>query len=475
VRKPLGIVITPSEAQYEGVDVVLDNVVRTGATMVSTSLGVVQPVGPGEGVREPPIDVAGEVRILDRPLWGQQVTYLRTYLPYEPNGASWADVPYSRPRVAPPGPLRTDVPRKILEGARARRLACYMQISPYTVPGAPGGQSVESGERAESGDRPVPVGAKRARAVVAGHGCLNNPGVRALGRARTRDAVLHYPDIDGLFMDWAEYACYFFEDAFTCFCPHCRSQADDWGYDWDRIERDVRALWDSLSHAAPALKQTWADPLALPYAIGELLARRPGVAEWLAFKARTVVERYRELRAAMDSVGGQSIALCANGFAPPWSLITGMDYRGLTEICEVVRCKLFTFHWPMIARWYAESLGEATGAAAGSLLPAVLSLLDTPRPSGHPWTSIDQFGMPAPDDDHPITLDALQRKVAQAVALAGDGADRVSAYIHSYRSLGQFEAIARAARSGLAGSVWVQRYGYLSDAKLDALRRVWAE
>lgn len=66
-KRPLGIFLTATEAQSEGVDVILDTVASTGATAVSITPGVFAQAAPSDGVREPPLDVEARVRLLDRP------------------------------------------------------------------------------------------------------------------------------------------------------------------------------------------------------------------------------------------------------------------------------------------------------------------------------------------------------------------------------------------------------------------------
>lgn len=144
----------PPRFRTRGLDRVLDNITGAGATAVSPTLGVYAPSRPGEGSREPPLDVSGEVRLLDRPLWGRRELWPRGYSPHPPDPAIWAEVPYSPPPLAPPE-LRIDVVRGIVDGARARGLAVEIQVSPFTLPGAPGGQSIASGHgMGADSDRP---------------------------------------------------------------------------------------------------------------------------------------------------------------------------------------------------------------------------------------------------------------------------------------------------------------------------------
>lgn len=471
--EPRGIVLTPAEIASEGLEVVLENVTRTGATAISTSLGVLAEGRPGDGVREPPLDIAGQARILDRPLWGQRELYLKGFEPHEPDPAIWAGLAYAPPKVAPPE-HRRDVVREIITGARARGLSAHIQISPYTLPGAPGGQSTASGHgQGNLADRPVRIDGSVAERAVAGHGCLNNPRVRALGRARLQEAIRHYADVDGIFLDWAEYTCYLLEDCFTCFCPSCRVAAEEAGYDWARMERDTRALWDRLHRLTPGDLRRAADSADWPFMLAGGLVAYPGIADLLRFKAATVCAAVAELRAVLDAAWCAAVPLEVNGFAPPWSLITGMDYGALGQIASATRCKLFTFHWPLITRWWSESLLTWNPSLdEGAVLGAVTTALDLPAPGSNRSLRLDDFHMPAPTESHPITPAALTRKLNQAVALAGTGAS-CQAYVHSYRPADEFAATLAAASASDARGCWVQRYGYLSDEKLAIVREAW--
>ncbi len=470
---PRGIVLTTAEIESEGLDAVLDNIARTGATALSTSLGVLVPGRLGDGTREPPLDVDGAARLLDRPLWGRRELYLKGYAPHEAHPALWAKVAYPPPTVAPPE-HRRDAPRRIIDGARARGLAAHIQISPYTLPGAPGGQTPQSGHGVGvASDRPRRIDGTIAERMVAGHGCLNNPRVRALGRARLAEAARHYADVDGIFLDWAEYTCYFLEDCFACFCPHCRAVAEESSHDWARMEADTRALWDRLHHLTPTDLRRAVDGADWPFALAGAAQDYPGFGELLRFKAATVRAALAELRAALDAAGCAGVALEANGFAPPWSAITGMDWGHVGQVAGATRCKLFTFHWPMITRWWSEALlawNPALDEAA--VLRAVTTALDLPAPPDEHRRDLADYGMPRPDEPHPITMAALTRKLDQAVALAGDGAP-CQAYLHSYRPADEFARVLTAAQASTARGCWIQRYGYLSDEKLAILRAAW--
>jgi hypothetical protein len=475
------VVLTPAEVQDEGLDRVLDNIQAAGATAISPTLGVYAPAPTGEGSREPPLDVSGEARVLDRPLWGQRELWMRGYTPHPPDPAIWKDVPYPPPPLAPPE-LRQDVARDIINGARSRGLSVEIQVSPYTLPGAPGGQTFGGGHGSGSiSDRPRRIDGSVGERIVAGHGCLNNPRVRALGRARLRETVKHYPDVDGIFLDWTEYTCYFLEDCFVCFCEHCRRAATALGYDWARIERDTRALWDRLHQLTPADLDAAcasinvaaaADGVGSPFGLPDALAAYPGVADLLRFKADSVCAAAAELRQVVDGAGGSGVALGLNGFAPPWSEVTGLDYGRVHQIVQATRCKLFTFHWPMIVNWWSTTLLQWNPhLEEAAVLRAVQVTLDVPPPPGEHRRTLAEYGMPRPDEPHPIAMDALTRKVNQAIRQSGS--ESSLAYVHSYRPAEEFGRVLEAVLASEATGCWVQRYGYLSDEKLAIVRAIW--
>ena len=476
-HRQLGVVLTPAEVQDEGLNRVLDNIQRAGASVISPTLGVYAPAPDGQGSREPPLDVSGEARLLDRPLWGRRELWMRGYTPHPPDPRIWADAPYPPPPLAPPE-LQIDVVRQIVDGARARGLSVEIQVSPYTLPGAPGGQTFGSGHGSGNlDDRPRRVDGSVAERIVAGHGCLNNPRVRALGQARLREAVLHYPDVDGIFLDWCEYTSYFLEDCFTCFCEHCRAAATALGYDWPRMVRDTQALWNRLHRLTPTDlaavgRSAPPDDAGWPIPLVETLAAYPGVQDLLRFKADSVCAAAADLLQTLDTAGASGVALGLNGFAPPWSLVTGLDYRRVHEVVQATRCKLFTFHWPMITRWWSESLlAWNPGLDETSVLRAVQTMLDLPPPPDEHRQSLAEYGMPRPDEPHPITPDALTRKMNQAIRQSGS--PNCLAYVHGYRPPAEFARTLEAVLASEAQGCWVQRYGYLSDEKLAIMRSVW--
>ncbi len=103
-RRFLGVTVLPEYVQVEGVDKVLDNLVRMGATAVATSPYVMEPADAKTGGREPPDDAgAGKVRLLDRPLWGRRELFVRTaFVPESRRGNGCSAALRAAPKDLPP-------------------------------------------------------------------------------------------------------------------------------------------------------------------------------------------------------------------------------------------------------------------------------------------------------------------------------------------------------------------------------------
>src|SRR5699024_7406915 len=96
-----GISVSSGELASEGVDAVLDAVAGTGANAVGVFTGMVVPAADGEGSREPPLDVDGERRLLDRPLWGRRALSVHRYPVHPGDPDLWRDLPWDPPAGAP--------------------------------------------------------------------------------------------------------------------------------------------------------------------------------------------------------------------------------------------------------------------------------------------------------------------------------------------------------------------------------------
>jgi len=289
--------------------------------------------------------------------------------------------------------------------------------------------------------------------------------------ALVRDTVRHYPEADGLFLDWVEYTVYALQDHLACLCPYCAAQAEARNYNWGQIAGDVRSLWDKLHRMSGRDLDRLRRIVQRPSELLGLLQHHPGWLDLLRFKADTVVQAYHDVRSAMDDEGARAMELGANGWCPPFNRSSGMDYQSLAGICQSLRPKLFTFHWSALPRWYGSTLLKWNPNLPERLvldtLVECLDLQDDLSPR-----SMAQYHIPAPAEDHPAKPETWRTKIDEVVADVG-GRAPVYAYSHSYRSEAQWKRVVAVLRDSPADGMWVQRYDYLSDTKLDILRTMW--
>lgn len=454
--REIGITVLPEFFQNEGVEGVLDNLARAGATAIATSPYVMAPEAEGRGSREPPIDGgAGKVRLLDRPLWGRRELWVRTAPSFAPDRALYEGLRY---RPAEPDDLTAkegETVARAVRAAKARGLTVHLQVQAAIPPG----YRVQFGGPAEE-DRPRLPDGSSPTGRVDNNGSLASPHILAYTQALLRDLARAYPDIDAIRIDWPEYPPYSLESLFFDFSDHALSAMRDLGFDPERARRDVGWL---RREGLPALLA--ADP-GDGYALVRALAARPGVLDWLRAKAAIVTRFVAACADTLREETGGRIALFPQAFPPPWSLVSGFDYRAVGALgVPGIGVKLYTMHWPMMLRAY----GDALRAAYPDLPepgPALARLFDTADGHGAPLAEVRY---PEPDEPHPVGLEAQKRKIRAAQAESGVP---VHAFAHGYGPVEDVARRAQAAFEAAGGRLWMNRYGYLSDRKLDAIGRI---
>ena len=85
---------------------------------------------------------------------------------------------------------------------------------------------------------------------------------------------------------------------------------------------------------------------------------------------------------------------------------------------------------------------------------------------------LSDYGNPQPHEPHPIPDDCQVRKIRQ-VCNAVTGRAPVTPLVHGYGPHDDFCRRFQVVADRPADGVWINRYGYLSDAKLDAVGRLW--
>ncbi|MCW5962872.1 MAG: hypothetical protein KIT83_02445 [Bryobacterales bacterium] len=462
----LGVTVMPEYIQSEGIDGVLRSLERVRATAVCTSPYVMEPASEDAGSREPPADAgAGGVRLLDRPLWGKRELYVRTAPSFTPDTRLYQGLRYQP--VAPDALSRQSgaVVGDFVKAAKAAGLEVYLQFQAAIPPG----YRVQFGGGAGDDEPRLPDGSVPARRVDK-NGSLASEHIRAYSQALIADLCRAYPGIDGLRPDWPEYPPYLLDSLFLDFRAPARRAAERLGYSPEAMQRQALAAWKQLhgsltnQHMELLLSEDGGR-----YGLASLLSQWPGFTDLCRFKAVLVDELLGGFRAALTKAGGAEKKLVPNAFPPPFTTVSGLDFQKVAVHSSAISVKLYTMHWPMMLRFYGDALLKANPGLSSQLLAAVLvRLMDIDE---RPLEAVESYSYPEPDVPHPVSPQSLDRKIRQA-RLATGSAVAVNALAHGYGPVEDFEARLRVAWQASGGRVWINRYGYLSDEKLERIRQV---
>lgn len=467
----VGITVMPEYYQYEGIDSVIENLLgRAKATAVTTSPYVMKESTAERGQREPPIDAgAGKVRLLDRPLWGKQELYVETAPSFIPDSTLYRGMEY---QPAMPSALTHEhgsIVCRFLEAAKESGLKTYLQVQAAIPPGYRvqfGGPSVEDLPRLPDGASPS--------GRVANNASLVSPAIQAYQRALIQDLFSAYPDIDGIRFDWPEYPPYELDSVFMDFSAHTELFAKEQGINFEGIRDTIHGLRehlcgslssDDLNHVGRARKI-----IGLREAADENGDVARCVIDWLNLKRAASNDLLQSFRSAMDDVGGKNVELVAHAFPPPWSDLSGIDFADPGGIVSHFAVKLYGMHWLMMLRFYADQICAGCGLALdeGELVEALFEFFDVDKPSGVQVVSDIRY--PDPDQAHPGTDADRTRKIRQAQAYAGSVP--VHALEHGYGPVDDFRRRVQVACDASRTQIWLNRYGYLSDEKLDIVGQI---
>jgi hypothetical protein len=467
--RSVGITVLPEFFQNEGVEQVLDNITRrAGATAIATSPYVMRPVAEGEGSREPPIDAgAGAVRILDRPLWGKRDLWVRTSPSFVPDRKLYAGLRYQPAEANEHTAREGSVVAEALRSAKARGLQTHLQVQAAIPPG----YRVQFGGPVEE-DRPrLPDGSTPAMRVD-NNGSLASPHILAYTQALISDVVRTYPDIDVLRLDWPEYPPYSLDSLFFDFSPHARAAMAATGHDPDRLAAAATRLRARVTTGLTVQDLTAVNAGSAADDPKRWLDADPAVRDWLDAKARIVTAFISACATTLRDASGERIALMPQSFPPPWTRLSGFDTGAVAKLGVLaIGVKLYTMHWPMMARAYADAILAANPVLrpGDELGPAIMRIAELDSEPDR-WSPLASVRYPEPEEAHPVSDSVQASKIHAAQAQAG--ATPIVAFAHSYGPVADFERRAGVAFAAAKGRLFVNRYGYLSDAKLDALGRV---
>ena len=454
----VGVTVMPEFIQNEGVDSVLDGLATAGVTHVATSPYVMEPADETTGSREPPVDAgAGAARILDRSLWGKRELYVRTSPSFMPNMRYYAGLRY---RPAAPNKLTAVEGGKIdefIKGAHHREMKVYLQVQAAIPPG----YRVQFGGPKQEDSPKLPDG-RIPPTRLDKNGSLASSHIVAYAQALSRDLVESYPSIDGIRYDWPEYTPYMLDDLFLDFSEPARLAAQRLGYPFERMRLAALKLYQRL-HGGLTNKDLEHD--FGRYGVMRALMQEPALLDWLRFKAALVEELFVKLRQAVPA----RIEIAAGAFPPPFSIASGMDYGKVARHVSAIHVKLYTMHWPMMFRFYGDSLLKANPKLDERLLVKVLSSM-LELTDGQQGELLADYTYPEPDQPHPAGEQVQTSKIKQAQAEAG--ATPVIAFVHGYGPVNDFGKRLAIGWKASQHGVWINRYGYLSNEKLVVLRRL---
>ncbi|TVQ29137.1 MAG: hypothetical protein EA382_00600 [Spirochaetaceae bacterium] len=305
--------------------------------------------------------------------------------------------------------------------------------------------------------------------------------MRGWYRAYLTDLIRAYPDIDGIRVDWPEYPCYTIGEAFVDFHPavaKCVRDSDGAGgglrgLDLRSLAADIARLRSLMTTGlTESMLRDWIGSTGGGTPIEHLQRRFPALPSWLDLKRALAADYLRFLRSVIDDAGGQRIVLAPNAFPPPFSILTGLPFASLAGVAPWVGVKLYTMHWLQIVRFWTDEIVSRTPSLSPALVAeALMALFDVGDALPRPIVA-DQVRYPEPDEPHAESDASQKRKIAQA---AVESTVPVEPIVHGYGPLDDFTRRFRAAASTGPQRVWVNRYGYLSDAKLDAIGGIVAD
>jgi hypothetical protein len=448
--------VMPEYVQVEGVSRVLEAVSGiAGARAICTTPSVLEPADAATGQREPPADAgAGGVRTLDRPLWGHTALYVRSAPSFTPNRQLYQGCRYQPPPDQDLTVREGPAVAAFLGACKRAGIETQFQL----MAAAPPAYRVQW-RQALGPDEPLTAFGDPAPGRVDANLSLASPDLRQYMAALIQDLVDQYPDLDAFRFDWPEYPPYAPASLLFDFSPHAVAFGARSGFDVEAMRRQIQVL----SRDPPAVLDQVAATLG-PEGVGEATLARLGLTPFFDFRAALATDHARFLIATVRQASGGRMKVYLQGFPPPLNRLSGFDLAALDGLGAELGVKLYTMHWPMIERAFGEAIAAHTGMdLAAALTLARRAFAFTAAPVGTPAA----VRYPEPDEAHP----ADDVKILAKLAAARAPLTRAPfwALAHGYGPVDDMLRRLRVAFAGSGGRVHMNRYGYLSDEKLQAI------
>ena len=456
----VGVTVNPEFVQWEGEDNVLENVAgRLKAKLVATVPAVMEPSDDESGGREPPLDAGlGKDRLLDRALWGRRWLYVKSAPSFAPRRRLYRGLAFQPPE--PDSLTDREGPKvaSFLSALKNRGIETHVQI----MAAAPPCYRVQSTGSIPDA-QPLTADGRTIGNRVDANLSLAHPELRAYLAALISDLVEEYPDMDVLRFDWPEYPPYHPDSLLFDFSRHAMRLGEAHGI-------DVQGLRKRLVAFAPEIGAILRSDSPLP---GLALDDRKGVerhlpvvAELLHYRRTLVTDYCRFLAGAVEAASKGDVKCCLQCFPPPFNALSGFSIDEIDRLVAAIGVKIYTMHWPMIERAYVERLTELIDLDPDTCLSIVGEMLGTG--SGEDRT-LSAVVYPRPSKAHPATDIMIESKLRQAAKLIKHA--NMWGITHAYGPVEDVVRRFRAVHRASAGCVHINRYGYLSDAKVAALER----
>ncbi len=217
---------------------------------------------------------------------------------------------------------------------------------------------------------PVPA----IRSSLAVYGCPNNPDVLAYGEAMMSGFATWWTAADAITLNHVELPFWpqsSMAELFVCFCESCRDKAERSGLDFERIHRDVSAVYELLSRrrfvkpGAP-VRLGSADVLAF-------LIERPHLIAWLNFRLSSLSDYILQLvDAAREAAGAHNpgLEIGLEFQAPTVSRLVGTDFREVAPIFDWLSPKLPVYLAGEVVPRISDEIAAATGCWSAADLRA---------------------------------------------------------------------------------------------------------
>lgn len=453
----LGITVLGDFILSEGVEPIIQNLLRIGTTAVAVNPTVTAPADENTGSFQPPIDAGSSPRVFDRPLWGKHSLWVRGGVSYQPREEFYKDSAYSPRKTNELTQQYGHLIGQFIDRAVESGLKVYFQV----------GAVQPSGLRDE--DRPRLPDGTISENRMADTASLASEAVRSYNRAYIRDLLEEYPTITGFRPDWPEYPCYTLGEVFQDFGKHVAKWAASHDFDFESIRSEAEKFWNLL-HGQSSFRCLSTSDFERNWTVSGKLPK--WVSEWRRLKAALSTDCLQHWRDAMNNAGGKDKELSANAFMPTYSTITGFDFPNAAKICDAVSPKLYTMHWSLMVKFWAEPILSANPQLSEeSVVRSIVRIMEIDD-DGTGGGCVSDYGYPAPDEPHPIASGPQSRKLRDVAGeVAGECA--VTPLVHGYGPLDDFRRrLQLVTDCDSISGLWINRYGYLSDEKLDAIHDV---